>query len=135
MKYRVKRTDDINSVEALHTLCFPNDDWEDSTQHWIVWDETDTPVGFCSARLLSTEPGVFLSRSGLLPCARGAGLQRRMITTRLRWAKTQGVEFALTYTVYDNHASAANLLRQGFRFHDPEYAWAGRDVFYFLKTL
>lgn len=132
--FKLRQTTDVEYVKALHKLCFPADDWEDSSQHWIVWWK-DTPVGFCSAKLLPKEDAVFLSRAGLLPCAQGAGLQRRMITTRLQWAKRKGATCALTYTVPDNYASAANLIKMGFQFYAPHYRYGGKDVLYFLRTL
>lgn len=132
--YRLRRTDDVEAVMALHTLCLPGDDWDEGTQHWILWDALWSPVGFCSARLLTGQPGVFLSRAGVLPAARGCGLQRRMIQTRLRWAREVDATFAITYTTYTNFASTMNLLKCGFKFYLPSYKWAG-DVNYFIKDL
>lgn len=134
-RYVIRRSEDIKQVKALHTLCFPQDDWENSTAHWIAWDSTGSPVGFCSARKSRHEPVVILTRAGVLPCANGAGLQRRMIQVRLRWARQVGAEHAITYTVYDNHPSIVNLLRSGFLFYEPAEQWAGAHVNYFWRSL
>jgi GNAT superfamily N-acetyltransferase len=132
--YRLRQTADVESVKALHTLCLPGDDWEDASQHWILWLD-NTPVGFCSAKQLTADDSVvFLSRAGLLPVARGSGLQRRMIQTRLQWCRSVGAKTVITYTVYDNHASIINLLRCGFKFYFPVGQWAG-DVHYFMREL
>lgn len=112
----------------------PHDDYDLTGQLWLVRDETDDPVAFCAARKLQDEPGVFLNRAGVLPCANGQGLQRRMIHARLRWCKEIGAEYALTYTLYHNHASIVNLLKCGFKFDEPNWKWAG-DVHYFAKEI
>ena len=134
MKYRLTRTDDMDLVRAMHTLCMPGDEYDLGGQLWVCYDETETPVAFCAARKLPYEPGVFFNRSGVLPCANGQGLQRRMIQARLRWVKEIGAQYALTYTLYHNHASIVNLLRCGFKFDVPAWKWAG-NAHYFIKEL
>lgn len=131
---KLRRTDDRNVVAALHALCLPGDDLDiDDGQMWVAHDDTGTPVAFCSARPCGDNL-VFLSRAGVLPCANGKGLQRRMIQARLRWAREIGADACITYTLYDNHASIANLLRCGFRFYRPAANWAGR-VHYFWRDI
>ena len=134
MKYTLSRTNDIEMVRALHTLCMPGDTFDLEGQLWVVHDCTSTPVGFCAARQLRTEPGVFFNRSGVLPCANGQGLQRRMIHARLRWCKEVGAKYAITYTLFNNHASIVNLLKCGFRFDTPAWKWAG-TAHYFTKDI
>ena len=112
----------------------PGDEFDLTGQLWLVWDESGTPVAFCAARKLKGEPGVFFNRSGVLPCANGQGLQRRMIHARLRWCKEIGAEYAITYTLHNNHASIVNLLKCGFRFDVPAWRWAG-DSHYFVKEI
>lgn len=133
----IRRTDDTDLVRELHAETFPADPWEDDLdiEHWLVTLD-DEPVGFCSAILIGDDANIlYLTRAGVLPAARGAGLQQKMIKARLTWAKRQGAEIAITYTVPDNWPSITNLIRAGFRFYDPEYAWAGRKMFYFRKAL
>jgi len=132
--YALQRTDDIELVRALHTICMPGDHFDLEGQLWVCYDDTGTPVGFCAARKLEGEPGVFLNRAGVLPCANGHKLQQRMIRARLRWAKEVGAKYVITYTLYGNHASIVNLLRCDFRFDIPNWKWAG-DVHYFAKDL
>ena len=118
----------------MHQLCMPGDDLDiDKGQMWLAWDD-ETPVGFCTTRVVDRDT-IFLSRSGVLPIARGANLQRRMIDVRLRWAREHGYQYAITYTLYDNWPSIINLIKKGFRFYHPAYPWAGRDVHYFRKEL
>lgn len=132
--YRLERGDKKSCI-ALHTLTFPLDEWEGATAYWIAYDDVSSPVGFCSARVLRNEPGVFLTRAGVLPAARGQGLQRRMITTRCNWTRKRGFEYAITYCSFDNHPSIVNLLRCGFHFTRPIYPYGGKAVHYFIRYL
>ena len=132
MKCRLRRTD-VRTAEAMNTLILPGDTFDARGVHWLAVDDGGNPLGFCSACEIG-EGYVFLSRAGLLPAARGLGLQRRMITTRLAWARRQGAVAAITYVVYENEASLVNLLRCGFRFYRPVSRWAG-DVHYLRKEL
>lgn len=135
MRYKLRQTDNTDLVHALHTICLPSDEFPSGGQLWVCHADDGTPVAFCSACVLPAETGtVFLSSAGVLPCARGQGLQRRMIYTRLNWARTQDATHVITYTVYDNYASIINLLDAGFKFYDPRYRWAG-NVNYFIKEL
>lgn len=119
----------------MHTRTFPLDEWEGATAYWVAYDDVDDMVGFCSARVLRCEPGIFLTRAGVLPKANGYGLQRRMIYTRCNWARRRGLEFAITYCLYSNHESIVNLLRCGFRFTKPAYYYGGRHAHYFKREL
>lgn len=131
---RLRRTDDRRTVEALHVLCFPNDESDLDGQLWLLYDDDDNAVGFCSARELEHEPGVvFLSRAGVLPSAQGKGLQRRMINARLQWAREVGAKWAITYTAPKNYPSMVNLLKCGFKLY--EHDWAGAEMHYFRREL
>ena len=131
---KLYKTTDVETTRALHKLCLPNDDWEDATAYWLLQDDVE-PKGFCSVRKLTEENAVFLVRAGILPSARGAGLQRGMIRARVQWARSLGCESVITYATFSNHASVVNLLRCGFQFYTPEYDWGGPGNHYFLKEL
>lgn len=122
MKVTLRRSDDVQTAYALHLILFPEDEWEDETLgnvYWIAKDSTGTPVGFCAARWSSFDGWVFLSRAGVLPCARGHKLQRRMIRVRERWARSVGATGVLTYVHKDNHASLSNLMKCNYRLYHP----------------
>ena len=38
MKYTLSRTDDIDMIRALHTLCMPDDHYDLEGQLWVVHD-------------------------------------------------------------------------------------------------
>lgn len=136
MKYTLRQTEDEATVIELHEKLFPGVDWEENTTAlWLAEDELGESVGFCTARKLTYENGVFLSRAGVLPEARGAGLQRRMIHVRTRWARSIGAEFLCTYVVLDNFASLTNLIKSGYKLYTPANRWVGAGVLYLQKLL
>jgi GNAT superfamily N-acetyltransferase len=119
----------------MHEVCFPNDEWVDKDhEHWVAWDE-DKPVGFCSLKVIEKEKTVFLSRAGVIPKYQGNNLQRRFLLVREQWTKKRGIKSIITYCTKENYGSLVNLLKSGYRIYDPQYAWVGRDVFYFTKEL
>lgn len=126
---------DLALNKALYARGLPGDPWVgDHHTFWIARDADGEPVGFCSAVYMAWEQSVFLSSAVVFRAARGRGLQRRMIRTRVAWARRRGAECVLTYTVEHNWPSAYNLLREGFRHYDARYAWVGK-AWYFRKLL
>ena len=73
-----------------------------------------TPVGYAGAELTNDGQYMFLSRAGVVPLARGHGLQVRLIRARERWARAHGCSHAWTYTHWANTRSQASLARQGY---------------------
>lgn len=139
MKYKVRKTNDLTSMLALHLLCMPYDKFSPhkDESHWIAYDETWTPVAFASAKFRKRENYVYFTRAGVLPCAQGQGLQKRLIKARLNWAKKIGADTAYTYTILKNYPSMLNLIKCGFKFWLPpkEAKWVGDDVHYFIYDL
>jgi GNAT superfamily N-acetyltransferase len=129
----------VDRVEIVHLdeTCFPADDTIDPARDewWIARNDRGGIVGYASARPLPSENAVFLSRAGVLPEARGSGLQLRLIRARLRWSRRLRYQLALTYTTPDNHASANNLIRSGFMVYQPVEYWAGSTAVYWRKDL
>lgn len=130
----VRKSADIEIVSHLDELIFSPSDEKiklEGTTWWIARENHD-PVGFAGMVKLSHEPYGYFSRAGVLPAYRGKGIHSRMIQARLRWAKRQGWEGVMTYTVADNFASANNLISKGFRLFEPGRRWAGDHMLYFL---
>lgn len=143
--YRVQRlpqklrANDVSLLEDLEQRCFPEDTpygkVGSGLTWWIVWNSKGKAVGFAGSKLWSPDNAVFLCRAGVLPEARGHGLQRRLIRARLRHAREIGATGAMTYTAADNIASMINLIRCGFLPWEPGYAWVGRDgVMYWWRN-
>lgn len=134
--YRIVPCHDPQIIDQLHKESFPHDANDPlPNTAWVAKDADGELAGFCTVRQsVAFDDTVFLSRSGVMAGAQGNGLQRRMIRTRLRWAKRKGYKHAITYTVWDNYPSMVNLLKCGFRVYQPKEPYAG-DVMYFRKPL
>jgi len=135
VRYQIVRADSSPEVQGLHLLIFPDDEFESNEAEWIAYDESGTPVAFCSARTADDGTAVYLSRAGVLPCAAGNSLQRRMIQVRTNWARKQGARYCTTYTLAKNYPSMINLLKSGFKFYHPAVYWGGEDSHYYIKDL
>lgn len=124
-------------IEYLDSRLFHDDervDYIEESAWWVGW-KGEVPVAYAGARYLPTANAVFLSRAGVLAEARGEGLQRKMIRLRLRWARQQGANRAITYTHPANIVSSNNLIKCGFLLYNPEWPWAGEEFLYWYKEL
>ena len=123
-------------MESLHQKTFPEDEFYEhkGNNYWLVKNEDGNYCGFCMATDIGSKM-LFLSRVGVLKKYRGQGLHKRMIKIREAFAKRKGFNCILTYTTKDNYQSFAHLIKAGYKLYDPEYAYAGLNVFYFLKEL
>lgn len=129
MTIRIRQTEDLELVQELHRLAFPTAGWEgDEGTFWIAW-ESGKPIGFCSAHV-HPDGTVFLSRAAVMGVAQGKGIQRRMITARMRWAVAEGANQCVTFVHPDNFPSLVNLLRCGFRFYTPNSPWGDPSSLY-----
>lgn len=130
------RAQHAETLRALHTLTFPNDDHEDYLvgAWWIVWDNGE-PVAFAGCRPSVTEDEViYLSRCGVLASHRGRAIQRRLLQRRLDYARSL-CAVACISTTYLNTPSANNLIRAGFRLYDPEAPWGSVGTCYWRKEI
>lgn len=143
MKIRIAREktrDTANVVISLDAQVFVREELLslkeiDRTEWWIARDEEGEPVGYAGARLLLSQKMVYLVRAGVLPRARGNGLQRRLVRCRVNWGAKHGAETAITYTLSENHPSSNNLIKAGFVLYEPTWAWVGTEVLYWWKDL
>ena len=131
MKVRLRKAtkDDRKVIEAMDTLCFPGGPEAKVRIHQVWWigvDEDDQPVCYVGATPwdFKEEKYLYLHRTGVLPVARGLGLQKRMIHLVLRHAKKEGYPEVVSYTAHDNIYSANNFIRTGFTLWEPA-TWGG----------
>jgi len=103
---------------------------------WIAYQDGN-PVAFAALRVLppgdDTSP-CYLSRAGVLPNARGQGLQKKLIRARVQYAKKRGAPIVITDTA-DNPHSANSLIAEGFRMYNPSQRWALPNSNYWYKNL
>jgi GNAT superfamily N-acetyltransferase len=145
IKIRQISSNDLYLVEGLDTLCFGDtkdqatkEEYERATW-WIAYDG-ETPIAFTGC-FIHDDVWMGMERSGVLPAYRGKGLQKKLIRTRLAYARRHKVVTVYTYVCSENHASVNSLFSQGFKSYTPVWAYAGDHpdedcVFlYLLKTL
>ena len=126
----------IDSIEEMDRTCFPFDEMLpfDGSWWWVAFDEDDVPVGYAGLAHLWGDRG-FLCRVGVLPKARGNGLQRKFVRARQRGAR--GLEFSriVTYTDRKNVVSSNNLIRCGYSLYRPTYEWGTSGALYWYRDL
>lgn len=137
MNFSIRQSDRLDTFYLLHQKIFPGDDYpsDNGLVLWLVNDRhSGSNVGFCALNRLS-DGIIFFSRAGLLKSARGNNLHNRMIKVRERYARRHGFSKIITYTIKDNPSSFCHLIKHGYKIYEPDYAWVGREVFYFIKEL
>jgi GNAT superfamily N-acetyltransferase len=108
--------------------------WEEGGYYWGAFEGRRLIgyAGLIPSRRFSD--AVYLHCAGVLPEARGKRLQRRLIRTRLAWARRSGYLWAVTYVMPYNVPSLRSLIACGFRPYTPAIAWGGRDVVYLTRS-
>jgi hypothetical protein len=119
-------------VPALNEACglapFPIE----GTEWWITYlgKEAVAYLGLQVSVLPAFAGLSWIPRTGVLPQARGGGLETKMARRALAWARAQrGLVGCVTYTV-NNPASATSLIRAGFLPYEPEGPWAEKGAAY-----
>lgn len=134
-RHRVVKVDGITEAETiahLHEACFPTCDVyggdTPDTMWWLVYfGDEDCVAAFAGLRTCAVEKRGYLCRAGVLPAHRGAGLQLKLIKTRITAARAAGMRSVVTDTVPGNYHSANNLIRAGFTLFNPATPWAGLE--------
>lgn len=134
---RRARPDDFDAIEAADKVCFPFDKpypfaWKKNLS-WVA-EEKGEVVAYLSAHPLKR--GVlFFSRVGVMPCARGSGMQRRLMLALEKQARVDGWREIVTYTVGGNGWSTRNILASGYRTYEPRKSYVGYEVVHMRKRL
>lgn len=133
-EYKARLAKDVSELKRLDLACFPYDthfNFEEGT--WWILSHKGVVVAFCGVRELGGGMW-FLCKAGVVSKHRGKGLQRRMIRLRERFARRQGGESMITYTLASNPASSNNLIACKYKLYEPQSYWAG-NVNYWNKAL
>ena len=134
MSFRICRTNDICLVKRLDESIFEEGLYgmEEATW-WIAWHK-GTPVAYAGV-MEHTKNYAYLCRAGVVPEARGHGLQRKLIRKRVEYAKSLDYKGVVTYTIFHNNPSSNNLIKEGFLLFDPLDPWSVEDepVLYWIK--
>lgn len=117
---------------ALHTLTFPEDaqpSWREDGLAWVVYQGKD-PVAFLYAEPI-VDPMWYFSRVGVMPAARGQGLQGRLMALMEKTLKGK----LLISTTYENPASANRFVAAAWKTYIPTERWGAAGTIYWYKDL
>jgi GNAT superfamily N-acetyltransferase len=139
--FSIRRVDGLKDSQAallkwLQIETLPGDSPIDvSVGAWWIAYSDGNPAGFCSIKRSSRWSNAgYLCRAGVLFKFRGNGLQKKLIAVRVRYAKREGWDWAISDT-YNNPASTNNLISCGFRMYIPSREYAGEGTIYWRKKL
>lgn len=116
---RILKTDDLEEIAALDASLFPGaprltTNELEGSEWWVAtWNGEN--VGYAGIALIPSDSKAFLTRSGVSPTVRGAGLQKRFIRTRIRYAKKHGILRCYTYCGTYNLPSMRSLISCGLK--------------------
>lgn len=127
----------FKTLNELDSRCFKGESlYPKIGSYWWIAYADGNEVGFAGLTVYDyiASPACFLSRAGVLQSARGLGIHKRMIRARERLARKIGYNRIITYTSYENIASANNLIKQGYLLYTPNHEWGIRNGLYFQKV-
>lgn len=135
-KVDYNRKDVHTAIPLMHKQVFKGNDVYPlgDAEWWIVWDGNLKSIGFAGLRLSPLEGIGYLCRAGVLPCARGHGLQKRLIRVRERYAREHDLSALVTDTIF-NPVSSNHLIDCGYRLFSPACPWGNDGSLYFRKDL
>jgi GNAT superfamily N-acetyltransferase len=123
-----------DKLSALQKICLPHDQpYDTNFGSWWIATENGVDIGFAGlVRTVSWTDCGYLCRAGVIPDARGQGLQKKLINVRVRQAKALGWNWVVTDTRL-NPASANSLISCGFKMFEPSKPWGCKDTLYWRK--
>ena len=99
----------------MDAICFPEyEPFEFDGSEWFLIEDDGNPVAYCGWRKINANIGE-LCRSGVLPEARGKGLQKYMLGYRESVMRNRQIILSVTTTDKNNFRSINNLIDCGYR--------------------
>jgi GNAT superfamily N-acetyltransferase len=130
----IRKQSSQDKLSRLQKVCLPYDQPIDTNfGSWWIATENGVDIGFAGlVRTVSWTDCGYLCRAGVIPDARGQGLQKKLINVRVRQAKALGWNWVVTDTRL-NPASANSLISCGFKMFEPSKPWGCKDTLYWRK--
>ena len=110
-----------------------NNEFQTNREWWVFLDSKGRIGAYCGS--IYTEGICIFIRAWVKKSHRGKGLQKKLISTRIKAAKENDCYIAITYTTKDNYPSVNNLIGKGFKYYFPEYAYGGKEMLYWSKKI
>lgn len=110
-----------------------NNEFQTNREWWVFLDSKGRIGAYCGS--IYTEGICIFIRAWVRKSHRGRGVQKKLISTRIKAAKDKGCYIAITYTTKDNYPSVNNLIGKGFKFYFPEYPYGGKEMLYWSKKV
>lgn len=146
---RVRRVDTSDpvvraGVDSMIAECFTVYDWSDlklprctaAYGEWWVAFKGKVPVGFVGVVDSTKVPNaLYLFIVGVIPSARGDGIQKRLTKKVLRYARERGRRYVVSDTVNTNVASMRSFVRSGFIPFRPDDKWGSPHAVYWIKSV
>jgi GNAT superfamily N-acetyltransferase len=132
----IRKQSSQDKLSALQKICLPFDQpYDTNFGSWWIATANGVDIGFAGlVRTVSWTDCGYLCRAGVVPTARGQGLQKQFIRVRLRQAKALGWKWVITDTT-DNPASANSLIATGFKLFQPTKPWGFKNTLYWRRKL
>ncbi len=110
-----------------------NNEFQENREWWVFLDNKGRVGAYCGS--IYTEGICIFIRAWVRKSHRGKGIQKKLISIRMKAAKNKGCYIAITYTTKDNYPSVNNLIGKGFKFYFPEYPYGGKEMLYWSKKV
>lgn len=125
-----------SDILKMHEACFPDLDFQQLHGDWWIAYRNGAPVAFAGLWPSVRSPGSgYLCRAGVMPEARGEGLQRRLIKVREKEARKKRWVALFSDCRPGNAHSLNNLFACGYRAFVPSDPWSGEEWNYVRKIL
>jgi GNAT superfamily N-acetyltransferase len=142
MKFTIRKVDIKNPSNQtvllyLQKKILPQDaPYKPDRGHWwVAYAEDGKPVAFAGlVRSIVWNDTGYLCRAGVLDGYTGNGLQKRLISVRMRQAKKLGWNWLITDTT-ENPASSNSLISMGFKLYEPSTPWSFKNALYWKLKL
>jgi len=110
-----------------------NNEFQTNREWWVFLDKRGKVAAYCGS--IYSEGICIFIRAWVKKSYRGKGIQKKLISTRIKAAKENGCYIAITYTTKDNYPSVNNLIAKRFKYYFPEYAYGGKEMLYWSKKI